>query len=51
LEEKFIFNLHTGRSLGTLFVLKSGEFRKKGLVLNPCPFCGEKIYNGREVKP
>jgi len=29
----------------TLVILRSGDFAKKGVVLNYCPFCGEKLYD------
>jgi hypothetical protein len=36
--------LKNGMRIGTVIVLKSGEFRKNGVVLNHCPFCGNRIY-------
>ncbi len=36
-------NFKTGQPARSFFVLKSGEHQKKGIVLNCCPFCGERI--------
>lgn len=41
---KFIMNLK-GKLIRTIVVAKSGEFRKTGIVLNYCPFCGTQIFN------
>lgn len=35
------------RTIGWVYVLTSGKFRKNGVVLNYCPFCGEAIYKDR----
>lgn len=32
-----------GKPSRTFFSVKTGEFAKKGICLNFCPFCGEKI--------
>ena len=31
------------KKLGVRIVIKSGEFAKDGIVINVCPFCGEKV--------
>jgi len=42
--EKFIFDFKSGAAVYSVFVLHSGQFRKKGIVLNFCPFCGMAIF-------
>ena len=36
-------HMPTGKPSRSFFVLKSGEHREKGIVMNCCPFCGTRI--------
>lgn len=36
-------NISTGSPTRTFYSVRSGEHRSKGIVLNCCPFCGERI--------
>jgi hypothetical protein len=36
-------DLETGKISKNCVIVKSGDFSKKGIVLNYCPFCGEPI--------
>lgn len=38
-----LHNIQTGKPSRTFFSAKSGDYKKMGLALNFCPFCGEKI--------
>lgn len=38
-----LHNNQTGKPSRTFFIAKSGDYKKNGLALNFCPFCGEKI--------
>lgn len=38
-----LHNTQTGKPSRTFFIAKSGDYKKNGLALNFCPFCGEKI--------
>lgn len=46
--EEIILNIRTGKNIRRLLVLRSGDFRKNGIVLNYCPFCGEQIYKEQQ---
>ena len=52
--ERETFDLKTGTSGKRMFVLHSGEHRKRGLVLNYCPWCGASVlpkeWRSPEVK-
>lgn len=43
LTAEFVVNFK-GKTIKTIYVLHSGDFRGNGIVVNFCPFCGEKIY-------
>lgn len=45
-----IFNEETLEVTRTIIVANLGEFRKKGIVFNYCPFCGERIFQNEECK-
>jgi hypothetical protein len=36
-------NMTTGKPSRSFFVLKSGDHKQKGIVMNCCPFCGVRI--------
>lgn len=38
-----LHNHQTGKPSRTYFIAKSGDYKKNGLALNFCPFCGEEI--------
>ena len=40
-----IFNLETGKVVRSVVTLRSGEFKKNGICLNYCPFCGSPLYD------
>jgi len=42
--EELLFNARFTKAIGRIFILRSGEFKKNGIVLNFCPFCGQRIY-------
>lgn len=41
-------NVKTMEPMRTLIGVKSGDYSKKGLCFNYCPFCGERILEERE---
>ena len=38
-----LMDMNTGKLTRSFAVLRSGDFAKNGIVLNVCPFCGERI--------
>jgi hypothetical protein len=49
LSAEHVINAKNGRSVRTLLVLRSGEFRKDGVVVNYCPFCGTQVHTGKRA--
>ena len=41
---KIIFSMSKRVAIREIIVLHSGEWKKQGIVLNFCPFCGQSIY-------
>jgi hypothetical protein len=39
-----------GEQVGEIAVLYAGEFRRDGVLLDFCPFCGVRIYRKQKVK-
>lgn len=42
-EHRHLTNMKTGKPSRSFVILKSGEHREKGIILNCCPFCGTRI--------
>lgn len=42
-EHMHYVNFKTGKPSRSFVVLKSGEHRAEGIVMNHCPFCGTRI--------
>ena len=38
-----LINIDTGEERGLGILIKSGEYREKGIYVNFCPFCGGKL--------
>lgn len=38
-------NLETHELSREFYVVKSGDHKSKGMILNFCPFCGEKLHS------
>lgn len=51
LRSRQIVDLRTGTITSTLVAIHSGDFVKKGIVANYCPFCGADIASHLTKRP